>query len=300
MSGSASVVVTGASRGLGLVTAAHLYRRGWRVVAAVRSPDAGLKRLRDLTGAVSDDPRLTAVRLDLDEPALVVEAAAEIVAAVGAPDAIVHNAGVAAAGTVEELPAEAWERLFRTNLFGPVLLTKELLPPMRAAGRGRIVILSSQGGIRGMATVSAYAGAKAAVERWAEALAAEIAPFGLGVTLLVPGAFTTEILEQTVSYADPEGPYGALTTPLEKRGRRAIRLAAPPERFAPAVERALRERAPFARRAVGLDARVLLHANRLLPARVMHRLMATAMGLPRPGSLRGTVHPPSGRPSISG
>ena len=71
-------------------------------------------------------------------------------------------------------------RLFRTNLFGPVRLTKELLPSMRAAGRGRIVVVSSQGGIRGMPSISAYSASKGALERWAEALAEEVAPFGLG------------------------------------------------------------------------------------------------------------------------
>ena len=76
---------------------------------------------------------------------------------------------------------------------------------MRAAGRGRIVVVTSQGGIRGMATISAYAAAKAAVERWAESLAGEIAPFGLGVTVLVPGTFSTDILELTQNHTDPRG-----------------------------------------------------------------------------------------------
>ena len=121
------------------------------------------------------------------------------------PDAVVHNAGMAAVGVVEELPAEIWQQLFQTNLFGPVGLTRELLPGMRAAGRGRIVVVTSQGGIRGMATISAYAAAKAAVERWAESLAGEIAPFGLGVTVLVPGTFSTDILELTQNHTDPRG-----------------------------------------------------------------------------------------------
>src|SRR5262249_58927766 len=96
----------------------------------------------------------------------------------------------------EDMPFEVWERLFRTNLFGPVRLTKELLPSMRAAGRGRIVVVSSQGGIRGMPSISAYSAAKGALERWAEALAEEVAPFGLGVTILVAGMVQTGILTQ--------------------------------------------------------------------------------------------------------
>jgi NAD(P)-dependent dehydrogenase (short-subunit alcohol dehydrogenase family) len=283
---SRSVVVTGASRGLGLATATHLHRTGWHVVAAMRTPEEGLERLRAATGAAADDPRLTAVRLDLTDPEAVVGAARSIEDAVGAPDGIVHNAGLAVAGVAEETPPEAWELLFRTNLFGPVQLTNELLPSMRAAGRGRIVVVASQGGLRGMASVSAYSAAKAAVERWAEALAGEIAPFGLGVTVLVPGAFATDILELTQSYARPTGPYAQLCEDLERRGRKMVRFAAPPERFAPAVERALGEHGPYRRHAVGRDAHVVLLANRLLPGRALHRMGAMALGLPKPGSLR--------------
>src|SRR5262252_6318780 len=109
-----SVVITGASRGLGLASATHLYKLGWRVVGAMRSPDVGLERLRAATGAAAGDPRLLGVRLDLDDPASVTAAATAIGQAVGAPDVLVHNAGVAAAGSVEEMPSEAWEHLFST------------------------------------------------------------------------------------------------------------------------------------------------------------------------------------------
>src|SRR5215831_9598436 len=214
-----SVVITGASRGLGLASATHLYALGWRVVAAMRSPDPGLERLRAATGAAAGDARLIGVRLDLEDPASITAAAKVIEEAVGAPDALVHNAGIAAVGCVEEMPFEVWERLFRTNLFGPVRLTKELLPSMRAAARGRIVVISSQGGIRGMPSISAYSAAKGALERWAEALAEEIAPFGLGVSILVAGMFKTDILTETPHYGDLNGPYAAHYAGIERTGR---------------------------------------------------------------------------------
>jgi len=283
-----SVVITGASRGLGLASATHLYRRGWRVVAAMRSPDVGLERLRAATGAAAGDPRLIGVRLDLEDPASIAAAAKVIGEAVGAPDAIVHNAGIAAVGCVEEMPFEAWERLFRTNLFGPVRLTRELLPSMRAAGRGRIVVISSQGGVRGMPSISAYSASKGALERWAEALAEEVAPFGLGVTILVSGTFNTDILtEQTPHHGDLNGPYATHYAGIERTGRSMIRLLAnPPERFAPALARALDESAPFARHTVGLDARMLLFGAHLLPGWLLHHLVRRAMGLPRHGALQ--------------
>ncbi len=99
-----SVVITGASRGLGLASAANLYRRGgWRVVAAMRSVDTGMKVLRKATGgAGDDDPRLVGVSLDLTDPGSVTAAARTIENAVGAPYGLVHNAGISAAGMVEE------------------------------------------------------------------------------------------------------------------------------------------------------------------------------------------------------
>jgi NAD(P)-dependent dehydrogenase (short-subunit alcohol dehydrogenase family) len=290
-----SVVITGASRGLGLASAIHLYKLGWRVVGAMRSPGVGLERLRAATGAAAGDPRLVGVQLDLEDPASIVAAAEAIEQAVGAPYALVHNAGIAAVGCVEDLPFEVWERLFRTNLFGPVRLTKELLPCMRAAGRGRIVVVSSQGGIRGMPSISAYSASKGALERWAEALAEEVAPFGLGVTILVSGTFKTDILtEQTPHHGDLNGPYATHYAGIERTGRSMVRvLASSPERFAPKLAGALDERAPFARHAVGLDARMLLLGSRLLPGRLLHHLVRLSMGLPRHGALQGRLR---GRP----
>jgi NAD(P)-dependent dehydrogenase (short-subunit alcohol dehydrogenase family) len=282
-----SVVITGASRGLGLASAAHLYRRGWRVVGAMRSPETGLERLRAATGAAALDPRLLGVELDLDDPASIAAAAKSIEEWVGAPDVLVHNAGVSAVGCVEDMSISVFEQIFSTNLLGPIALTKALLPSMRAAGRGRIVVVSSQGAIRGMPSISAYSASKGALERWAEALAEEVAPFGLGVTVLVAGTFRTDILtEQTPDYGDYAGPYARHYVALRGLHPFVLRIARPPERFARALARALDERAPFARRAVGLDAHLLQVGARLLPAGLLHRSVRRALGLPRHGALR--------------
>jgi NAD(P)-dependent dehydrogenase (short-subunit alcohol dehydrogenase family) len=284
------VVITGASRGLGLASAAHLHRQGWSVVAAVRSPQVALARLREATGAGPDHRRLVAVALDLDDPASIERAAREIVAG-GAPDALVHNAGIAGVGSVEEMPPEVWSGIFSTNLFGPMRLTQQLLPAMRAAGRGRIVVVCSQGGVRGMPGISAYSAAKGGLERWAEALSPEIAPFGLGVTVLVTGMFRTDILEQTEHHADFDGPYAGLHAALDGNGRRMLRFAGAPEDFAAALARALQHRGPFTRVAVGLDARLAMIGSRLLPGRLFQFLVVRALGLPRPGSLPDVPDP---------
>lgn len=288
-----SVVVTGASRGLGLASAAHLYAQGWRVVGAMRSPEAGLERLRAATGAAAGDSRLLAVHLDLADAASIAATATAIEDAIGAPDVLVHNAGIAAFGSVEDFPSPAWQQMFETNLFGPIALTRALLPALRAAGRGRIVVVSSQGGTRGMPGISAYSASKGALERWAEALAAEVAPFGLGVTVLVTGTFKTDILtEQTPDFGDYDGPYAGHYAGVRRAGDVMMRLARAPERFARGLARALDDDAPFTRRAVGPDAHLLLLGARLLPGWLLHRVVGLALGIPRNGALARPSRPP--------
>jgi NAD(P)-dependent dehydrogenase (short-subunit alcohol dehydrogenase family) len=287
-----SVVITGASRGLGLASAAHLYRHGWRVVAAMRSVDAGMARLRAKTGAAESDSRLIGVTLDLTDPASVAAAAKSVEEAVGAPFAVVHNAGISAAGMVEEAPLDLWEKMFATNIFGPVALTKALLPPMRAAGRGRIVLVSSAGGVRGMPATAPYSAVKGALERWGEAMAAEVAPFGIGVTILVTGTYDTEIITDagTTDSRVLDGPYARHHRTMDTRGRAAMeRAAKSPERFAVGLAQALESTKPFVRRPVGPDARALMTANRLLPGAAMHTLIRLMMGIPRFGALGGTA-----------
>lgn len=285
-----TVLITGASRGLGFASATHLYRQGWRVVAAMRTPERGMPLLRDATGAREDDGRLVGVQLDLMDTASVAAAAKSIEEAVGAPYAIVHNAGISAAGMVEETSAELWERMFATNVFGPVALTKSLLPSMRKAGRGRIVLISSAAGVRGMPATAPYSAVKGALERWGEAMAGEVAPFGIGVTILVTGTYDTEIITDagTTDDRDLDGPYASHHRSMDKRGRAMMKHAArPPEKFAGGLAKALDSSKPFVKAAVGPDARMLLIANRLLPPSGLHQVTRLMMGIPRFGALRG-------------
>lgn len=221
-----SVVITGASRGLGFASALRMYREGWRVVAAMRTPDQAMpllrRAIRDGTRQDPDDDRLIGVQLDLTDSASVAAAAKAIEEAVGAPYAIVHNAGISAAGMVEETDTALWQRMFATSVLGPVALTQALLPSMRAAGRGRIVLVSSAAGVRGQPGTAPYSAAKGALERWGESLAGEIAPFGLGVTVLVAGTYDTEIITDAgrillaANNIDASGP-----TPRRRNGARS-------------------------------------------------------------------------------
>jgi len=292
-----TVVVTGASRGLGFASAVRLYREGWRVVAAMRTPDRGLpllrEAIRDPMGAGADDDRLIGVQLDLLDAASIAAAAKAIEEAVGAPYALVHNAGISAAGMVEETDMPLWQKMFATGVLGPVTLTQALLPSMRAAGEGRIVLVSSAAGVRGQPGTAPYSAAKGALERWGESMACEIAPFGLGVTVLVAGTYDTEIITDAGTTDDRnfDGPYARLHNTMNTRGRFAIRFARPPERFADGLVKALDDRVPFRRRGVGPDASMLLAANRILPASGMHHMSRMVLGIPRQGSMRGGAWP---------
>jgi NAD(P)-dependent dehydrogenase (short-subunit alcohol dehydrogenase family) len=291
-----SVVITGASRGLGFASAVRLYREGWQVVATVRTPGECNALLRQAAGASDDDNRLVCVQLDLLDSASVAAAAKVIEDTVGPPYALVHNAGISAAGMVEETDIELWQRMFATHVMGPVALTKALLPSMRAAGRGRIVLVSSAGGVRGMPAIAAYSAAKGALERWGESMAGEIAPFGLGVTVLVTGTYDTDIITDAGTTDDRnfEGPYARLHSTMNTRGRFAVSFARRPEKFTNGLLKALDDSASFRRRGVGPDASMLLAANRVLPSSAMHHVPRLVMGIPRHGTMRGGAVPLTG------
>jgi NAD(P)-dependent dehydrogenase (short-subunit alcohol dehydrogenase family) len=249
--------------------------------------------LRQAVGTVESDDRLIGVALDLLDPGSVESAAKAILEAVGAPHAIVHNAGISAAGMVEETDMTLWQNMLGTSVLGPVALTQALLPAMRQAGRGRIVLVSSAAGVRGQPATAPYSAAKGALERWGESMACEIAPFGLGVTVLVAGTYDTEIITDagTTDDRDFAGPYARLHQTMNSRGRFAIKFARPAEKFTDGVVGALADRGAFRRRGVGLDASMLLASNRLLPASGMHHVSRVVLGIPRQGSMRDGAWP---------
>jgi NAD(P)-dependent dehydrogenase (short-subunit alcohol dehydrogenase family) len=288
-----TVVITGASRGLGFASTVRLYREGWRVVAAMRTSDRGMPLLREATGAAEDDNRLIGVALDLVDPASIEAAAKAILEAVGTPYALLNNAGISAVGMVEETDMAMWQSMFATHVLGPVQLTKALLPSMRAAGAGRIVLVSSAGGVRGQPGIAAYSAAKGALERWGESMAGEVAPFGIGVTILVAGTYDTDIITDagTTDDRDFDGPYVRLHTTMNKRGRFAMSLARPPERFTDGLVKALDDSGSFRRHGVGPDASMLLASNRVLPATGMHHMSRLVMGIPRQGAMRDGAYP---------
>src|SRR5436309_1729979 len=182
--------ITGAGRGMGTDIANASLAAGNAVVATGRSP----KKVAAAVGAADD---LLLVKLDVTDPADAKAAVEATVERFGRIDVLVNNAGNFYAGFFEELPPEHFRAQVETNLFGPLNVTRAVLPVMRAQRSGLVVTISSLAGIVGGEFNSAYAAAKFALEGWMESLTPEVAPFGIRTMLVEPGFFRTELLEDT-------------------------------------------------------------------------------------------------------
>src|SRR5438105_13541354 len=189
--------VTGAGRGMGVDIVKAALAAGHAVVATGRNTDVVAK-------ALGEADQLLVVKLDVTRPEDAKAAVAAVVNRFGRIDVLVNNAGNFYAGFFEELSPEDFRAQIETNLFGPVNVTRAVLPVMRAQRRGLIVTISSTGGVVGQAFVSAYSAAKFAVEGWMESLAPEIAPFGIRTMLVEPGFFRTELLtDESTKWPEP-------------------------------------------------------------------------------------------------
>lgn len=182
--------ITGASRGFGLRIARLALAQGDNVVATARRADTVVE-------ALGEHPRLLALALDVTDEAQAEAAAAAAIDRFGAIDVLLNNAGFGLLGAVEEASAADVERLYRTNVFGLLHVTRAVLPFMRARRSGRVLNISSIGGYRGAAGFGVYSSTKFAVEGLSEALHAELAPLGIHVTVVEPGYFRTDFLDAT-------------------------------------------------------------------------------------------------------
>src|ERR1700728_976844 len=190
-------LVTGAGRGLGLDIPKPALAAGHAVVATGRDP-------AKVTAAIGHHDDLLAIKLDVTRLEDAHAAVAAAVAKFGRIDVLVNNAGNFYAGFFEELSPEQVRNQIETLLFGPMNVSRAVLPVMRKQRAGLILTISSTAGIVGLLFCSAYAAAKFGIEGWMESLAPEIAPFGIRTMLVEPGFFRTELLStQSTTYAKP-------------------------------------------------------------------------------------------------
>ena len=229
---SGVVLVTGASAGLGRATCDLLAERGWTVVGGSRRGTGG--------------DRWEGIVLDVDNDDSVSSACSGVIENHGRIDAVVCAAGFGIAGPVELTTSEDARAQLETNFWGTVRVAVCALPHMRAAGHGRIIVMSSIGGQIGLPFQAYYCASKFALEGWAESLAYEVAPFGIHVTLVQPGNFATDFTGSRRSVTAPLGDYRDAAEHAVGVMERDERNGAAPSHVAAVIVQQLDSRSPAA------------------------------------------------------
>jgi NAD(P)-dependent dehydrogenase (short-subunit alcohol dehydrogenase family) len=191
------LLVTGAGRGLGVDIAQAALAAGYAVVATGRDP----QRVEKAVGAADD---LLTVRLDITDPASARAAVQTAVDRFGRIDVLVNNAGNFYAGYFENISPEQFRAQMETNFFGPLNVTRAVLPVLRAQRSGQVITVTSTAGLIGQEFCAAYAASKFALEGWMESLRFDLAPYGITTTIVEPGFFRTELLVEGASSIWPE------------------------------------------------------------------------------------------------
>jgi len=280
-----TVLITGATDGLGRATALLLARRGYRVFAAGRSAE---KRAQLDALAQAQKLPLETLELDVCDDASVQQGVATVLAKAGAIDVLFNNAGVNFSAAVEDLRMEDWRRQFETNFFGLLRVTQVVVPHMRERKRGRIVMMSSVSGFVTAPTQGAYSSSKFALEAMSNALRLELYPFGVQVVLIEPGYIVTGIQQAASELSKPylermtNGPYSHLYARFlaSVTGARA-KSRTSPEDCARIVLRAIEAPNPKIRYLVTGLAVVAKWCKRLLSDRMVDAVFRRRFGIVR-------------------
>jgi NAD(P)-dependent dehydrogenase (short-subunit alcohol dehydrogenase family) len=280
-----SIVITGASTGIGWATAKLLLDRGFRVFGSVRQ-QADADRLKTEFGA-----NFTPLLFDVTDEAAVLAAAREVRAALGGATlfGLVNNAGIAVAGPVLELGIDRFRRQMDVNVIGPIMATQAFGPllgadPSLTGRRGRIVMISSVAGKSGNPLMSAYAASKHAVEGLSESLRREMMLFGIDVVIVAPGAVKTPIWGKADDLdisAYGNSPFLPALQRIRKFMMQLGETGLPPEKIAGVIADALISASPKVRYQITPDPmRHLIGA--ILPKRMVDRIIAKRLGLMPP------------------
>jgi len=275
-----TVLVTGASSGIGLATALSLAESGFVVYASLRDLRRGdqLKQEAQQRGLT-----VHLVRLDATEPESIRDAVDTIVSRSGGIYALVNNAGIIVRGYFEDVDEEEIRRVCDTNLFGSMAVTRAVLPHMRDAGEGRVVFISSTAGRLASPGNSAYCVSKFALEGFGECLRQEVEPFGIFVSLVEPGFVKTELFGRNRNVSrraeDPSSPYHSSFQRLEQLTDREVRGAViAPSAVGAVVRDILTTRRPKMRYLVGRRPKLLFALRRYLPGETFDRIWMRELG----------------------
>ena len=274
-------VITGASSGIGLLTAVEMARRGYTVVGLIRDL---ARRTRLEEAAAAARVQVDIRPLDVTDFSRIPDAIAEIVRERGRIDVLVNNAGFAVAGFLEDILLDELRQQFETNFFGAVAMTRAVLPIMRAQRSGHIIMVSSVSGRVGELGIGSYSASKFALEGWSEALRVECRSLGIHVVLVEPGSFRTDIWDRNARI----GTFALdRNSPNHQRGARFTQFIQShlPTQDATPVARLIADIAddphPRLRYLVGKDAFFLLWLRRLLPWKVYEKLVLRIVAVDR-------------------
>jgi NAD(P)-dependent dehydrogenase (short-subunit alcohol dehydrogenase family) len=272
-----SVLITGASRGIGRAAALALDRAGHAVIAGVRDEEAAGRLAGEGSG------RLRTVRLDVTD-ASSVHAAADAVG--GRLDALVNNAGVVVGGVLEAVDLDDLRHQLEVNVVGQVAVTQALLPALRAAA-GRVVFMSSVSGRVSAPVMTPYTASKFAIEAIADGLRVELRQWGIRVVLVEPGSIDTDLWRGAEAQFDNgvaamtdehRRLYGGLLAGTRKLVRATAKRAAPVDKVVAAIVEAVTAERPRTRYVVGADARGQMLLKAALPDRAYDALVARVTG----------------------
>lgn len=225
-----SVLITGASRGIGLATATLLAQQGYTVFGTSRQPQS-----RTLNG-------FTLLRLDVRDQDSVQDCVQTVIAQAGNINILINNAGISLSGAVEEASAEDARQLFETNFFGVIRVTNAVLPHMRQAKRGHIINISSLAGIIGVPYLGMYAASKHALEGYSTSLRYELRQFGIHVSLVQPGDIQTGIV--ALSHSNPVADYDGIRGRVTAVHDANVGNGPAPEKVARVILRAIQSDKP--------------------------------------------------------
>jgi len=275
-----TVLITGASRGIGRASAFRLAAGGWDVIGAVRKESDGESLIEGSGGGI------TPVLLDITDADQIAGLDTALPARL---DAVVNNAGIVVGGPVEGVPVAEFRRQLEVNLIGQVAVTQAVLPRIRES-RGRIVFVSSLSGWISSPMVGAYSASKFGLEAIADALRLELRPWRIPVVLVEPAQTDTDMwrlagdqLEDTVAQLSPEirRLYAKHIEGQRKSIPKGQKMATPTDGAAATIERALTAGRPRARYIVGTGPRIMGTAARFVPTRIMDAVLSSTGGVPR-------------------
>jgi NAD(P)-dependent dehydrogenase (short-subunit alcohol dehydrogenase family) len=277
---SLTILITGATAGIGRHAALHLARAGHRVVATGRKPAALAALAAEAAGT-----KLETMELDVTHAGSIDAAVEEIARRTEGRgiDVLVNNAGYGLMGPLEEITDRDLRAQYDTNVFGLVAMIRAFVPQMRARGTGRVINVSSMGGRMTFPFMGAYNSTKYAVESLSDALRMELAPFGVSVSLIEPGAIKSDFAERAMATTRPlaASPYAPILSNAERMKKQFEATEVGPECVSRAIEKAATARRPRARYVAPGRTIFALLMMRLLPTSWTDRLLRVAVGLTR-------------------